>query len=391
MNERQGNPIGSYLIALLATVLNDQTPPPFSSELDQENLYKLAAWHSVANMAYYGLSRLEPALAPEIMQQFREACKRAVAKEARQEIEAELILAALEEKQFKCMPLKGYIIKNLYPQPDMRLMADVDILVEESKIEKAGEIMLSLGYTAEHTGGNHDVYYKRPVMNIELHRALIAESNSRLHAYFGSGWERARLKAGSSYQYEMSNEDFYIYLLAHMAKHYRGGGTGIRSVMDVWVYNRHYKEQLDRNYIDVELEKAGLFAFAKNMEELSEQWFGGAAPGKINQEITAFILANGTYGTTRNAAINKFIEGKKEGDSFTLAKLKFALRILFPGRQHMTIQFPYLARLPLLLPLCWGIRGIRTVIFRRDNLILNLGNISAITKAGEEKMKNLQQ
>ncbi len=390
MIEKQDKPEGSYLIALLSAVLHNKIPPPLPPELDLERLYKLAAWHSVANMACYGLNRLEPMPAPDIMKQFREARNKCLAREARQELEVKLILSSLEEKQINHMPIKGYIIKNLYPQPDMRMMADVDILVEVDQLEKAGEAMLSLGYTAEHTGGNHDVYYKRPVMNIELHRALITESNSKLYAYFGSGWDRTRPIAGSSYRYEMSNEDFYIYMLAHMAKHYRGGGTGIRSVMDVWVYNRHYKDKLDWNYINAELEKAGLYSFARSVQELSEQWLDGKAAKEINQDMGAFILANGTYGTTRNAAMNKFIQGKKDDDSFTLAKVKYALRILFPNRQHMTILFPILHKLPFLLPLFWALRGIRTVMFRRDNIRLNLGSISAITRYSVEQMKKRQ-
>ena len=391
MNEKQDKPEGRYLIALLSAVLHKEIPPPLPPELDLERLYKLAAWHSVANMACYALNRLEPLPPPEIMKHFREARNKGIAKEARQELEVELILSALEEKQIKCMPLKGYIIKNLYPQPNMRLMADVDILVEEGQLEKAGEIMLSLGYTAEHTGGNHDVYYKRPVMNIELHRALIAEDNSKLFAYFGNGWERTRPAAGSNFRYEMSNEDFYIYLLAHMAKHYRGCGTGIRSVMDVWVYNQHYKDQLDWNYTNTELEKAGLHDFAQSVKELSDQWFDGKVAKEINQEMSAFILTNGTYGTTRNAAINRFIQGKKDHDSFTMAKVKYTLRILFPNRQHMTILFPILHKLPFLLPVCWALRGIRTVMFRRDNIRLNLGNISYLTRSSVEDLKKIQQ
>ena len=390
MNERQDKPEGYYFIALLAAVLHNQVPPPLPPGLDLERLYKLAVWHSVANMACYALLRLETLPAPDVMKPFQQARSRGIAKEARQELEVGLILSALEDHRIKCIPLKGYIIKNLYPQPDMRLMADVDILIEASQLEKAGEIMLSLGYTAEHIGGNHDVYYKRPVMNIELHRALFAESNDVLYNYFGTGWERARLTAGSSYRYEMSSEDFYIYLLAHMAKHYRGGGTGIRSIMDVWVYTRHYKDQLDWNYINTELEKAGLYDFAQSMQELSEQWFGGDITREINQEMSTFILANGTYGTIRNAAINRFIQGKKDQDSFTMAKVKYSLRILFPNLQHMIILFPILDKLPFLLPVCWALRGIRTVLFRRENLRLNLGNISAITESSIEQMKKRQ-
>ncbi len=388
MNEKQDKQItGSYLIALLAAVLHGEVPPPILPDLDLDFLYKMAARHSVANMACYGLSRLQPLPAPDKMKAFQDARHKALAREARQEIETRQILSALEEHHIKCMPLKGFIIKHLYPQPDMRLMADVDILVNHKQMKKAGDIMLSLGYITEHTGSHHDIYHKQPVMNIELHRALIPE---RTGTYFDNSWDRARLQAGSRYSYEMSNDDFYIYLLAHMAKHYRGGGTGIRSVMDVWVYNQHYKDQLNWNYINTELEKAGLHNFAQSMKALAESWFNPEVSDELYHEMTDFMLANGTYGTNQNASLNKFIQGKKDRDSFTAAKVKYTLRILFPDKRHMTIIFPFLQKLPFLLPLCWIIRGIRTVVYRRSNIRRNLSTISYLTKSKVEQMKRIQ-
>ena len=322
-----------------------------------------------------------------------EARNKAVFKEAKQDVEAEMILYALEKAQIKCLPLKGLIIKHLYPQPDMRLMADVDILVETSQLEKARDIMLSLGYTAVHAGGNHDVYYKKPVMNIELHRALIAESYYDLNAYFGSGWERARLIAGSNCRYEMSNEDYYIYLIGHFAKHCQVGGAGIRSVMDVWVYKRHYQDQLDWNYINLELEKVSLHIFAKNLEALSEQWFIGevCSENENYQEMKEFVLTNGTYGTSQNAEIKKFYKGKNDRESFNVAKIKHVLRILVPDRKHMIILFPYLQKLPFLLSLCWVFRGIRAILFRRSNIKRNLGNIAYLKEEEVKHMMNIQQ
>lgn len=100
------------MITLLAAVLHNKIPPPIPPELDLERLYKLAAWHSVANMAWYGLNRLGDLQTTEFVKLFREARNKSVAKEARQELEVGMILSALEEHQIKCMPLKGYIIKN---------------------------------------------------------------------------------------------------------------------------------------------------------------------------------------------------------------------------------------------------------------------------------------
>lgn len=376
-----------YLIALLVAVLQQEIPPALPPGLDMQRLYKMSVGHSLVNMASYGLSRLEPPPQSERLASFREASLKALAGEARQEWEVLQILDAFEVQHIKCMVLKGFIIKQLYPKPDMRIMADVDILLTEGQLKHARDIMLWLGYTTQQEGGNHDVYYKKPVMNVELHRALFPESMDDLYAYFGSGWERARLKAGSNCQFEMSPKDFYIYLLAHMAKHFRGGGTGIRSVIDIWEYNRHYGDRLDQNYIRAELKKAGLYEFARRMEALSAYWFNGQISAEYNPEISDYMLGSGTYGTARNAATNQFIRQRKENERFSTARAKYILHTLFPDRTHMEIVYPFLKKLPLLLPLGWIMRALRVILFRRYNIRRNL----YISSIRESEVRHIQE
>jgi hypothetical protein len=382
---------GSFLIKLLKAILHGQNPPSVPLDLNLNRLYKLSAWHSVANMAYYGLIKVRPLLSSNDIHPFLDARNKALVKEARQELEVEMILAALEQSGIKYMPLKGYILKRFYPQPDMRLMADIDILIEADQLKKAHDIMISLGYSAEHIGGNHDVYYKKPVMNVELHRALIPEGVSDLYSYFGNGWNRVKLKTGYCYRYEMSPEDFYIYLLGHMAKHFRGSGIGIRSIMDIWVYKQHYRNQLDWQYINSELTKAGLDGFAASMQSLSEYWFNGKAGNDSDKNLAAFTRTNGTYGTKRNFTINKLITSKKTRDSYNKAKTKYILWILFPNLEHMTILFPFLRKMPAALPFCWIFRGIRTLVFRRSNIKRSLGSAICLTGNDIRKMQNIKR
>ncbi|MEQ8192682.1 MAG: nucleotidyltransferase family protein, partial [Candidatus Eremiobacterota bacterium] len=348
---------------------------------------------SVANIAYYGLVKLDPLPDSTILEAFQYACHKIVFQEAWQQTEVEKILQTFEANQMKCMPLKGYIIKHLYPQSNMRSMGDVDILVEESKLEKAKDIMLGLGYTLRSEDNNHDIYFKNPAVMIELHKLLISQQKvENLFFYFGSGWDRTRLKAGHKYQYEMSEEDFYIYLLGHMAKHYQRGGTGLRSVMDIWVYKRHYRNQMDWNYITTELEKAGLYEFAKSMESLSEYWFEGKCSDRFYPEIAEYVLSNGTHGTAANFMLTKLLaESKKNNKSFNTIRWKYILRIFFPNRQNMNLLFPSLQKTPFLLPLYWVYRGLYTGLFKRNDIKYTLGNVAASTDAKAKQLEEIRQ
>ena len=46
----------------------------------------------------------------------------------------------------------------------------------------------------------------------------------------------------------MTDEDFYIYLIWHLYNHYTLSGTGLRAVLDVYVFNRKFREKLDFQY-----------------------------------------------------------------------------------------------------------------------------------------------
>ena len=247
----------SCLLSLLTHVLKVTAPvtqPP--ENLDWNNIYYLSKAHSITNAVFYALKKQNINQLPvDIAMKFSNEHEKEVFKEAQQEVESNQIIAKLTENKIRCMPLKGFILKNLYAKPDIRSMTDIDMLVDADKLDQIKEIMLQLGFTLDHVYDNHDVYFKPPFMTVEFHRALIAQNpDMGIYEYFGS-WDRSKLKTGSEYVYELTNEDYYIYMIGHMAKHFYSGGCGIRSVMDIWVYLDYYKNSLDFVYIKTELEK----------------------------------------------------------------------------------------------------------------------------------------
>ena len=83
------------------------------------------------------------------------------------------VLNRLEEAGIWYMPLKGAVLKDLYPRFGMREMADNDILFDAERAGDVRRIMTGLGFSVEeYDEGNHDAYHKRPVSNFEMHRTL---------------------------------------------------------------------------------------------------------------------------------------------------------------------------------------------------------------------------
>lgn len=105
------------------------------------------------------------------------------------------------------------------------------------------------------------MYYKRPFMNIEMHRNMIDEKYE-FAKYYQNIWSKLIKSDNKNYEYYLTDEDYYIYLVAHLAKHFANGGTGIRSIIDIYIYLEH-KRELNWKYINEEFSKLQLSQFSK--------------------------------------------------------------------------------------------------------------------------------
>ena len=206
----------------------------------------------------------------------------------------------LEEEQIWYMPLKGAVLQDYYPAFGMREMSDYDILIDPDRADDVKEIMESLGYTTEHFGGGtHDVYHRKPVLNFEIHKALFGTVHKKeFYEYFLHIKDRLIRCEGNAYC--LSPEDFYLFMIAHEYKHYAGAGTGLRSLMDTYMYLT--VEKPDLSFIEQEAEKLGIADFEKLNRSLSLHLFGeeGLLPRELpeaERDLLKYILTSGTYGT----------------------------------------------------------------------------------------------
>ena len=311
-------------------------------------------------------------------------------KEVTQEEEKNLISLKLEENKIKHIFLKGCVIKYLYPSVHLRSMADLDILVEEKYLKTISQIMKSIGYTVENTGGNHDVFYKNPFMNVEMHRNMIDEVYL-YSKYYEDIWNKLKKQADKEYEYYLTDEDYYIYMMTHMAKHFSNGGTGIRSIVDEYIYLKHKEDKLDWDYIYREFEKLNLLEFSKNIKSLAYVWFKDKESNERFDLITEYILSSGTYGITTNSMIVKGFMDEDADKPLKKNKLKFLLTNMFPPYKQMKRLFPRVGKIWILLPFLWIIRLFKIVIFRRKRIKEVYKDINEVQMDDVNKVKQIHE
>ena len=335
---------GMDMIYLVVCALHDMTPEDDVMEaMDFEQVYRLAKSQTMAAVTFYGLELWEKAktvLEAELYSKWKEAREKAVRKNMLFDIEREKLFSFMEEKGIWYMPLKGSVMKELYPQAGMRQMADNDILYDSSFCNEVQRYMVSEGYEAVSVGmGNHDVYKKKPVYNFELHRALYGETQEEDWVkYYENVKERLVLSEGTSFGYRFSDEDFYVYFTSHAHKHYAGYGTGIRTLLDFYVY-LNTKPELDFSYIEKECEILGIAEFERFSRSLCKKMFdGNCAALEVffeknlsdeEKQLLIYYLTSGTYGTLQRGIANKIKKLQKKG--YGNSKLRYAWNRLFPG------------------------------------------------------------
>ena len=219
----------------------------------------------------------------------------------------------LEDAHIWYMPMKGALLKDMYPKYGMREFSDYDILFDASRARDVKIIMEENDFSVKRFGSyNNDAYHKAPCLNFEMHRALFdSRHDESLHEYYKD--VEKRLLDGSGYERSFIPEDFYIYFIAHEYRHYAGGGTGLRSLLDTWVYLNHIT--LDEEYVAREVGKLGIADFEKQNRSLSFHLFDGKELTESDQEMLDYILSSGTFGTFQHKVHNNMRKngwGKKQ-------------------------------------------------------------------------------
>lgn len=323
--------------AIHGTQLTQKEKDEFSPEMLQD-LLKIAAKHDVAHLLVLGLKQngLISDKEPE------KYLFKAVYRYERLRYELEMICKLLEEMQIPFLPLKGSVIRDYYPEPWMRTSGDLDILVPKEHCEKIMAVLVEQ-YGYRYWGGTaHDFSLLSPrKVHVELHYLLVEEG--LVHEaceVLADVWNGALKKEGYGFQYEMTDEMFYFYHIAHMAKHFQEGGCGIRSFMDLWILD-HIPER-DQARRDELLKRGGLLKFANMVRKLSRVWFADERHDPVSEKMENYILRGGVYGSKQNRVA---VQQQKKG-----GKLEYALSRIVVPYEEIKYDYPILQKHPWLTP-----------------------------------------
>ena len=333
------------------------------ADADLKQLLIMARKHSVASMVCMALEKTAIfANADEATKkQWIDAKNKAIRKNMLLDAERKTISHELETQGIWYMPLKGSILKDWYPKPGMREMADNDILFDPSGREQVREIFQNRGYkTVSFRKGNHDVYEKAPIYNFEMHVSLFHGTYKELTEQYENVKERLLPVDGTAYQFAFTPEDFYVFVLAHAHKHYSHSGTGIRTLADIYVMDRHLGGIMNRDEVEQKLTQLGIAEYEQYSRVLAEKLFSAVRPlaetelTEDEKEMLLYYCDATTYGTVDNRVNNRLHELQENSENIKLwTKVKYCCVRLFPGKEFCKFAYPFVYKHPWTMPFFW--------------------------------------
>ena len=180
------------------------------TDISPEEMSKLYAVSKSQDLAHLVAAELEKngvlKDGDEISEKFRKQHLLAVIRYERINYELEEICRVLEKGKIQHIPLKGAVLRKLYPEPWMRTSADIDLLVHEEDLTRATELLVNdLGYD---NGGkkDYDVQMFAPSgVHVELHFNTVEEDKAvRASEVLEEIWEYSTVIDGWRYRYQIA-------------------------------------------------------------------------------------------------------------------------------------------------------------------------------------------
>ena len=330
--------------------------PSIEEGFSFEDAYIYGQKRQIVPLLFYGAMGLDGFMDTEVGKKFFKSTMNLSYFCAEQSAAVQSVVDAFKVNKVQHLVLKGTILRDLYPYPEMRLMSDADILIKEKEYTRIKPIMMELGFT-ESFESDHELAWTKGDVMIELHKRLVPSYNKDFFNYFGDGWKLAKMRDEDTKECYMSLEDNFVYTFVHFAKHYRDSGISVKHLTDFYVIMEKNPE-MDFDYIDRELEKLQLLDFWKNIKNAVGAWFGLNEWDEKSEYIAQKIISNKVYGSNENRMQARALKASKKTKHI---KLKKVFNLIFPKYSGMCQKYKFLKKVPILLPFMWVFRWFQTL------------------------------
>lgn len=335
-----------YFLHLLKCGLKTEKPEEPPVGIDFEAIFELAKKQDVENTVFLSVDQLENKIDSNLYNIWQEAYYKRMKYSAFQDMALEELIEAFTKAEIDCMPLKGSVIKNYYPNPDLRSMGDIDFLVREQNRQVVRDIMHNIGYEDDILDdGQVDAFKKGKLTYIEIHYDFSAE-NHVMHEIFTIDWDKL-IPTETEHLYQMTFEDLYFFNTGHYVKNMHNKGMGLRGVVDTFVLrNRltdNQKQVLNERFAEVNIDE-----FNSKLVKIADIWFNEVKDDGSLDALQKYLLNKKTYGDYKTETILNAVYSEQ-----TSSNAKYLKDKIFPSADDLYERFDIKRKCFLILPFLW--------------------------------------
>lgn len=349
---------------------------------DWKELFELASMHHVYPLIYEQVCH-EPqflALAPETRAAARKKMLAGVTMQMKRTAAFLEVYETLLQGGVHPLVIKGLICRELYHKPDYRMSSDEDLLIRKEEFDACDRCLLAQGFERESLKEGdslpQEVSYwnKKTSVYLEVHLELFVPKKdgkgrfADLNREFTAVFSHVKTQTVQGVNVlTMDDTTHFYYLFCHALKHFLHAGVGIRQLCDMLLMAQRYENSIDWKFLKARMERLEILQFFKSLMEIGKKYLGfcckkmeeimGTVEKVECEELLADMLGGGIYGASSAARIhsaNMTLAAAENRSGFWAS--------LFPEKDYMHHQYPFLDRHPRLL---WAAYVQRIFIYQK--------------------------
>lgn len=263
--------------------------------------------------------------------------------------------------------VKGQLCSRLYPLKDHRISADDDLYIPDAEFMACHEQLLANGLTtdtpADELPTADEVSYTKDgsPLYIELHRRLFDSSedaHDELNHFFAD-LNPVEIDGFLA----MPPHEHLLYLILHAYKHFVRSGIGLRQFCDIGLWAREYHTEIDWQRLHDQCASVHAATFAAAAFRIAKDYLGIAfdlsTPWDASIDVEPLLhdtLCGGVYGSNDLTRLHSSTVTLNAVKASRTGEKSSVLSTVFPKREYLERNYPYLKKRPYLLPVAWAQR-----------------------------------
>ena len=375
-----------YFIELSKAAIYDTVPDLPSDSIDWQLIWDTADAQNILGLIASAVLKLPSDYQPKNAEEWQQAMFQTIYVMNMRFCDFERMCKALKHMDVEFICMKGIVVKDYYPIPELRTMGDFDIFIKEQDLTKIEKAFLKNGYTI----------IKQPLCSTFINeKKTVFEVFCTLQEEFRTDTEimnRQIVKNAVNWKenaFMMQPTDLFAYNIIHTAKHFVHEGCGIRNIFDaVLTYNK-YKAEINIETVRSLCRSQGYEKVFDYIIAAIKKYFGITIDDAVCENVDEFmlyLLKDGVFGDNEKKSI--FTAHLIDHDGSRVDGYK---RVFFPPKEMLEHKYEYLKKYEWMLQIAWIHRFVLAVFKERRSVIDMSKGLKDSARYAEDREKRLKE